>query len=552
MTLIDRARYVKPGEALAMASTRLHHDRKGFFWMLGPGILPNERPSADVVVVHVRGELEHHKDGGSESYEGILEKMRAAYAGESINEEGETVSAPPKAIIFCLDSPGGVVSGLNECVAELQRMRAANPAIKVTCFVNEMAASAAYALACSCSEIVCPPSAIIGSIGVISTMVSQAARDKKEGFDVRLLTSGARKADGHPHAPINDAALAVETERVEKLALAFFQLAGRARGLSIEKLRSFQAGIFLGKDAIRVKLADRLGAYSDLLAGAQAGATGLDPGGSNQIKGTRMNLTSLIKKTKAALAKEDDPKKIVVLSNALASYAASIEAYKKTEKHIEHVKTEEGDEDEDEDDKPEDGEDEKAKAAAAAEDEEKAKAAATAESEDEESEGKSAQKALALVQSLTGMKGKKALGALRAMAMTAATTAADVATLKREGAASKKAGLIASAKGKYLTASESKWLATQDMETVEGFVEMRQKAGVIVNTDETTIVKPASAKPGTEESLPDFVRTMIDDAVASMPSAKREQGRKELVEAHLKSHNEQLAHALNGAADGRY
>lgn len=543
-------RRVKPGEALAMTSTRLHQDRKGFFWMLGAAPLPNERKD-DVVIVHVRGELEHHTSNfGSESYEGILEKFRAAYAGEGIDAEtGETTSDPPKSIILCLDSPGGVVSGFTACVEELQRMRAANPDIKVTCYVNEMAASAAYALACSCDEIVCPPSAILGSIGVISTMISQAARDQKDGFDVRLLTSGARKADGHPHAPISDAAVAAETARVEKLALAFFRLAGKARGMSIDKLRSLQAGIYLGKDAIRAGLADRLAAYSDLLAGAQAGSN------TNSLvavgpKGKSMNLTSLIKTTKAALAKADDPTEIRELSTALASYSAALEAYKKTEKHIEHSKTEEDDDDDEDDkkkDEDDDGEDEKKSAKA----DDEAKASAEAESESEaEDEKKSAKAALALVQSLTGMKGKEALGALQAIAMTAANAAKDVAVLKREGAAAKKASMIAGAKDKYLTSSEAKWLETQDAKTVAGFVEMRRKSGVIVNTDDSTLVKPKAAQPGTEESLPQFTRDMIEQAVSTMPVAKREQGRKELVDAHLRSHNEQISAALNGA--GRY
>ena len=34
-------RRVKPGEMLAMSSTRLYQDRKGFFWMMGSAPLPN-------------------------------------------------------------------------------------------------------------------------------------------------------------------------------------------------------------------------------------------------------------------------------------------------------------------------------------------------------------------------------------------------------------------------------------------------------------------------------------------------------------------------------
>lgn len=542
-----KPRYVKPGEALAMASTRLLQDRKGFFWMFGGSSPPNER-RGDVAIVYVRGELEHHETTwGAESYEGILEKMRAAYAGTDAVEAHEREhryeedyqpieAAPPKAVALVIDSPGGVVSGLTACVEELQRMRAEHPEIKVSCFVDEMATSAAYALACSCDEIVCPPSAILGSIGVIATMISATAADKKAGYDVRLITSGARKADGHLHAPMTDAAVQAETSRVDKLALAFFRLAGKARKLSVDKIRSFQAGIFLGKDAIRVGLADRLAPIDAILA----------PDAPEKS----MDLAAQIKKTKAALASTDDPKELRELSAALGAYSAALEAYKKTEKFTEKVKTEEGadegdegdeddeDKDTDEDEKSEGGEDEK-------------KASTAAESDDEDDEAKSASKALALVQKLTGMKGKEALGALQAIAMTADNTAKEVSQLRSEGIARDKAALIAGAKGKHLTAKEATWLASQKMETVKGFVEMRRKSGVIVHTDESTILQPKASKPGSVEALPQFTRDMIDAAVASATGDKAKV-RAELEAAHLKAHNEQVARALNGATEGRY
>lgn len=513
-------RYVKPGEALAMAGNRLHQDRKGFFWLMGGGPLDNER-QGDVAIVHVRGELEHHA-GYCESYEGIVAKMRAAYAGE--DNEG-----PPARIVLCIDSPGGVVSGLNECVAELQRLRKEHAGIKVSCFVNETACSAAYAIACACDEIVCPPSAILGSIGVISTMVSAAARDKQEGFDVRLITSGARKADGNLHAPISDEALGVETARVDKLALAFFELAAKARKTSVKKIRALQAGIFLGEDAIREGLADRLSAYSDLL---------------NPPKEPSMDLNAAIKSTKAALAATDDPEEIRKLSSDLATYSAALATYKKTEKkYVEHTKTESETPDEPEEKKAEG--DEPPADAKASDDEDE-----DDEDEDDEDEEKSAKALATAFKAATGMTGKKAIGALRALVATSQQTAKDVAALKKASAASAKSALIASARGKFLTPKEADWLTTQPMSTVQGFVEMRRASGVIVNTDESTMVKPKDAAPGTEASLPKEIIDMIEESLVNVPAAKRDEYRAQAVAAQLKTHKEMLGSALNGA--GRY
>jgi ClpP class serine protease len=398
-------------------------------------------------------------------------------------------------------------------------------------------------------------------------MISAAGADKKAGFDVRLLTSGTRKADGHLHAPIDETAVKVEMQRVEKLATAFFRLAGQARGISVNKIRSLQAGIFLGKDAIREGLADRVSSYSDLLAGTQENLDKPAAAGGNQtdrrLTEKKMNITSLIKKTKAALAATDDPKKIRLLSTSLATYSAALEAYKKTEKHIEHVKTEEGDEDEDEEEeKGEEDEDEeeeakgaedekKASAAKGAEDEEKASAKADDsdddDDDDDEDDEKGAKKAKALVQSLTGEKGAAGRGKLRAMVMLAAKAVGDVEALKKDAKRREKAELIAGVTGKYFTPKEAKELAAMPLNEVRSLVAFAKKRGPMVHTEEGTLLVPrdANAKPGTEESLPKETRAMIDAAVSAAHGDK-EKIRAELVAAHTK------ARANGAATEGRY
>jgi ClpP class serine protease len=186
------ARYVKPGEALAMAPSALHSGPKGFFWLFGGGSKGSERRE-DVAIVHVRDGLEHHDDSwGSDNYESILKRVTDAMSGADdlksrkrarqeliwstrydegyVEPEPCAPATPPSAVVLCLDSPGGVVSGLNETVKALQKLQR-DSGIPLVAYVNEMAASAAYALACACDEIICPPSAILGSIGVISTIV---------------------------------------------------------------------------------------------------------------------------------------------------------------------------------------------------------------------------------------------------------------------------------------------------------------------------------------------------------------------------------------------
>ena len=255
---------LRNGEHLAIATDAIHRDAAGFFLLCGPDAPDNER-KGDVEIVHVRGPLMHWAGDGGDSYEAIEGRLRQALAGA--REGSEPVK--PKAVVMRIDSPGGLVAGFMQCVAKLRRM-SKDAGIELVAYVDETAASGGYGLACACSQIVGPPSMIVGSVGVISTIGSQAARNAQDGLDVRLVTSGARKADGNPHGPITPGALAAEQGRVNDLASQFFAMVGTARRMSPPRVASLQAGIYLGKKAVKAGLADDLLDFDDLVPALNA------------------------------------------------------------------------------------------------------------------------------------------------------------------------------------------------------------------------------------------------------------------------------------------
>lgn len=243
-------RYIVSGEALAIRRSEIRRDADGLFFFSGPESPENERHATydDVAIVHARGSLEHHMTPGSDSYEAIEARIDSAMRGADGEES-------PSGVILCIDSRGGVVAGLNGTVERIRQLRKSR-GVPLIAYVNEMAASAAYALACGADEILGPASCIVGSIGTNSTMFSVVKQDEAAGIDVRLITSGARKSDGHPHVAITDGAEAAERDRVMKLAQSFYELASEARGISVKKLAALQAGIFLGQDAVAHGLLD--------------------------------------------------------------------------------------------------------------------------------------------------------------------------------------------------------------------------------------------------------------------------------------------------------
>lgn len=175
-------------------------------------------------------------------------------------------------VVLRIDSPGGVVAGLFDTV---RQMRAAATAARkrVVAVSDESCYSAAYALACVADEIVLPETGGVGSVGVVARLVSFADAERAEGIDVRLVTSGAEKADGNPHQPISDAAVSRLQATVDEFAGIFARWVAERRGMSVDAVMALQAGIRTGRAAVSAGLADRMAPVADVLAGLRTTST---------------------------------------------------------------------------------------------------------------------------------------------------------------------------------------------------------------------------------------------------------------------------------------
>jgi signal peptide peptidase SppA len=271
-----KTRTVSPYERLALDPKAIQRGPQAFFWLLGPTVAPNERmgDQDQIAVVNIRGALDQFADSYCDNYESIVGRVREAMTGEDV-EQGRAIdsdhsdppsASPPVAVVLRISSPGGVVAGLNETVAKLQAMSAEH-GIPLIAYADECAASAAYALACACEAIYTTPSGIVGSIGVISMLESYVRMFQKEGIDLAVIASGERKTDGHPGTPLDEDAIAAERDRIEELALQFFELVSDARdGLSVEDIRGYEAGIFLGEAGKKAGLVDEILSFDGALA----------------------------------------------------------------------------------------------------------------------------------------------------------------------------------------------------------------------------------------------------------------------------------------------
>ena len=223
------------------------------------GALPFQRDPYDVLDggvgrILVEGPLTQRGWMCWQGYDSVARSLCAALADENV-----------RSVVLVMNSPGGVVAGLFEAV---RRMRAEIEASgkRVVCYVDELAASAGYALACVADEIVLPETGCVGSVGVIASMTSVSRMLDKAGVDVELVTSGDEKADGYAQKPISKEALARMQETVDLFAGIFHRHVAARRPLSVEAVAALEAGVRYGADAVRAGLADRVGSLDDVLA----------------------------------------------------------------------------------------------------------------------------------------------------------------------------------------------------------------------------------------------------------------------------------------------
>lgn len=228
------------------------------FSYLYTGVPDTDVTDDGVAIVTINGPLEHHGvEGWFDSYDNILCRVEDAMAG------CEDVPAA-RAVVLCIDSPGGEAAGSAYAHRKIKRLRAKYN-VPVFAYANEMAASAAYAIASAADEIWLPDTGMVGSVGVIATVFDRTKQNEKTGLIIELITSGARKADNHADRPLTDDVRANIQERVDDLAGIFWDFVAKARGTNARSIAGLEAAMFTGQKAVDVGLADGVASWDRFL-----------------------------------------------------------------------------------------------------------------------------------------------------------------------------------------------------------------------------------------------------------------------------------------------
>jgi signal peptide peptidase SppA len=207
---------------------------------------------------------------GLTSYEGIAAQLREAGQDPEV-----------RSVLLDISSAGGEAAGMAGLADLIRSVRQTKP---VTAFVNDMAASAAYGIASAANEIVISPTSILGSIGVVMLHADRSGELAAQGVRPTLIFAGSHKVDGNPFEPLSDAVRADLQASVDAHYRQFLDTvaAGRGRKLTADMARATEARTFIGSEAIRLGLADRIASFDEVLASLSQTTR---PSGRNARKG---------------------------------------------------------------------------------------------------------------------------------------------------------------------------------------------------------------------------------------------------------------------------
>jgi len=165
-----------------------------------------------------------------------------------------------KAVALVINSPGGSPVQSRQIYLRIKQL-AAEKKLPVLVFVEDVAASGGYMIACAGDEIICDPSSILGSIGVVGGSFGFQEAIRRLGIERRLYTAGAHKAMLDPFLPENPDDVAKLKALQREIHQIFIALVKESRGARLKGADDtlFTGEYWAGESSIALGLADGIG-----------------------------------------------------------------------------------------------------------------------------------------------------------------------------------------------------------------------------------------------------------------------------------------------------
>lgn len=213
--------------------------------------------SGKIAVVFANGDVVMGKNQqgaiASDDFRSLLQKLRK---DESI-----------KAVVFRVNSPGGSALASDIIWREIDLLKKEKP---VVVSMGDLAASGGYYIACGADSIFANAGTITGSIGVFSVIPNvKGLMNNKLGISFDGVKTGQYADMPSTTRPLNATEQRFMQASVDSIYHTFISRVAVGRKKSIEYVDSIAQGrVWIGADAIKIGLVDRIGTLDDAIASA--------------------------------------------------------------------------------------------------------------------------------------------------------------------------------------------------------------------------------------------------------------------------------------------
>ena len=165
-------------------------------------------------------------------------------------------------ILFDIDSPGGVAVGPFEMAEMIFKGRSKKP---IYSYIGRNGSSAAYWLASATEKIFVNPSALVGSIGVVTTIPVQEQPDMDGYKNIEIVSSNANLKRPDPKTKEGLAEIRRELDDLES---TFIESIAKYRSITPEIIKADfgGGGVVIGRHSVKRNMADALGTYEEVLS----------------------------------------------------------------------------------------------------------------------------------------------------------------------------------------------------------------------------------------------------------------------------------------------
>jgi protease-4 len=228
-----------------------------------------------VALIEVEGMLANAQSGG------LLQATENPVSRFSQQMDRAAADEDVKAVVLRVNSPGGTVTGSDTMYGIVKRFRekTKKPVIAST---QEVAASGAYYVSLASDKIYAQPTSVVGSIGVIFSVVEFEGALSKLGINSTSIKSGTLKDMGSPLKALDENERGVMQEMVDEYFTRFVGLVREHRpGITEPAVTDvadyrkkdyagvFSGRVFSGDTAKKLGLVDEVGGLEDAIAAAK-------------------------------------------------------------------------------------------------------------------------------------------------------------------------------------------------------------------------------------------------------------------------------------------